>query len=191
MRAALKELHRYVASLAQGKRIFFTWQETRTCPSNLTNVFAFEEDYAIAVLSSTIHHEWARAQSSTLRLDFRYTPTTAFETFPWPRATEIERDRVADVACRLIDTRRTVCLEREIGLTKLYNEVDEGAYRPLFDLHRELDEAVAAAYGWPASAAHDPQESNRLLLELNRAIAAGEVEYHPFERHEDRPLEGI
>jgi len=30
------------------------------------------------------------------------------------------------------------------------------------------------------SAAHDPQESNRLLLELNRAIAAGEIDYRPF-----------
>jgi len=43
-----------------------------------------------------------------------------------------------------------------------------------------LDEAVAVAYGWPSSAAHDPQESNRLLLELNRAIAAGEIDYRPF-----------
>jgi len=38
-----------------------------------------------------------------------------------------------------------------------------------------------AAYGWPASAAHDPQESNRLLLELNRTVEAGEIEYHPFD----------
>jgi hypothetical protein len=43
-------------------------------------------------------------------------------------------------------------------------------------------EAVAAVYGWPVSAAHDPAESNRLLLELNRAIAAGELEYRPFDR---------
>jgi hypothetical protein len=72
-------------------------------------------------------------------------------------------------------------LERQIGLTRLYNEVDDGAYRDLRDLHVVLDEAVAAAYGWPASATHDPHESNRLLLELNRAIAAGEVPYHPFD----------
>jgi hypothetical protein len=26
-----------------------------------------------------------------------------------------------------------------------------------------------------------PQESNRLLLELNRAIAAGEIDYSPFD----------
>ena len=48
-------------------------------------------------------------------------------------------------------------------------------------LHDALDEAVAAAYGWPASAAHDPADSNRRLLELNREIAAGRVPYHPFD----------
>ncbi|MGH3000571.1 MAG: hypothetical protein ACRDNM_14835, partial [Gaiellaceae bacterium] len=62
----------------------------------------------------------------------------------------------------------------------LYNEVDDGAYRDLKELHVALDEAVATAYGWPASAAHDPAESNRLLLELNREIAAGQVPYDPF-----------
>ena len=45
--------------------------------------------------------------------------------------------------------------------------------------HQQLDEAVAAAHGWPRSAACDPAESNRRLLELNRQIAAGEVEYRP------------
>lgn len=58
--------------------------------------------------------------------------------------------------------------------------MDEGAYRDLAELHRRLDEAVARAYGWPASAAHDPAESNRRLLELNRDIAAGRVAYDPF-----------
>ena len=81
-------------------------------------------------------------------------------------------------AGRLLDR---VSVERQIGLTKLYNEVDDGAYRDLKELHDALDEAVAAAYGWPASAAHHPAESNRLLLELNRAIAAGEAEYRPFD----------
>jgi len=88
---------------------------------------------------------------------------------------------VGEVAQRLYARRSEICLEREIGLTKLYNEVDDGAYSDLKELHDALDEAVAAAYGWPSSAAHDSQESNRLLLELNRAIAAGEIEYHPFD----------
>ena len=120
----------------------------------------------------------ARARSSTLEDRIRYTPTSAFETFPWPSG---DLTAVAKVALRLYARRSEICLEREIGLTKLYNEVDEGAYRDLKELHEALDEAVAAAYGWPSFAAHDPQQSNRLLLELNRAIAAGEIEYRPFD----------
>ena len=81
----------------------------------------------------------------------------------------------------VIDARRAICAQRGIGLTDLYNEVDDGAYRHLKELHDALDEAVAAAYGWPASAAHDPADSNRRLLELNREIAAGRVPYHPFD----------
>ena len=73
-----------------------------------------------------------------------------------------------------------ICLQRQIGLTKLYNEVDEGAYRDLKELHRRLDEAVAAAYVWPKSVAQDSTDSNRRLLELNQAIAVGDVEYEPF-----------
>ena len=48
-------------------------------------------------------------------------------------------------------------------------------------LHRELDEAVAGAYGRPKRVAHDPTESNRRLLALNQKIARGEVEYAPFD----------
>ncbi len=94
MRRALAPLSRYIAANAQGKRILFTWQEPSTCPSNLTNVFAFDDDFAIGVLASRIHGEWARAQSSTLRVDIRYTPTSAFETFPWPQPTAAQREAI-------------------------------------------------------------------------------------------------
>ena len=144
------------------------------------NVFAFEDDYAMGVLTSRIHTEWARAQSSTLEDRIRYTPSSAFETFPWPDPKPEQREAIADLSRRLIERRQEICVGREIGLTKLYNEVGDGAYRDLADLHRALDEAVAAAHGWPPSAAHDPDESNRRLLELNRAIAAGELAYSPF-----------
>ena len=38
----------------------------------------------------------------------------------------------------------------QIGLTKLYNAVDEGAWTDLSALYRELDEAVVAATAGPA-----------------------------------------
>jgi hypothetical protein len=52
-------------------------------------------------------------------------------------------------------------------LTNLYNKrgTPEGAW--LDNLDRALDEAVAAAYGWPADLSND--EVLGRLLELNRA----------------------
>lgn len=47
-------------------------------------------------------------------------------------------------------------------------------------LHRELDEAVVAGYGWPRSIAQDDGELVTRLTELNRQITTGEREYHPF-----------
>ncbi|HET8558122.1 MAG TPA: DNA methyltransferase [Gaiellaceae bacterium] len=178
MRKALDGLPRFLASNVQGKRLLFCWCDPRVCASNLTKVFAFDHDFDLGILGSAVHEGWARAQSSTLEDRFRYTPTSAFETFPFPQPSD--KEPVAEAARRVIARRSEICLEREIGLTQLYNEVDDGAYQDLRELHVALDEAVATAYGWPASAAHDPQESNRLLLELNREIAAGNVPYDPF-----------
>jgi hypothetical protein len=178
MREAVANLERYIGGTATGKRILFCWCDVWTCPSNAMNVFAFDDDFAMGILTSRIHTRWASAQSSTLRVDIRYTPTSAFGTFPWPTERLIS---VAETARRLITSRGQICVERNIGLTKLYNQIDDGAWTDLRHLHAELDEAVAAAYGWPSHVAHDPDESNRRLLELNRAIAAGEIEYRPFD----------
>lgn len=181
MRRAIASLDRYIAGTATGKRILFAWQDAWTCPSNLTNVFAFDDDYAFGVLTSAIHTSWAKAQSSTLKGDIRYTPTSAFETFPWPTSpTPASRARVADFAARLAAQRSAICLKHDFGLTRLYNLVDDGAFADLRQLHRALDEAVAVAYDWPVVAAHDSPTINRRLLELNRAVTTGEVAYGPF-----------
>ncbi len=180
LRAALAPLERYVGGTATGKRVLFCWCDPWTCPSNAMNVFAFADDSSMGVLSSGFHQSWARAQSSTLENRIRYTPTSAFETFPWPQPDGPRREALADASRRVIARRSEICVERQIGLTQLYNEVDDGAYSDLRELHDALDEAVAATYGWPASAAHDPAESNRRLLELNREIAAGRLAYDPF-----------
>lgn len=168
---------RYVACPATAKRFFMIWSETAWCPGNSTSVFPFDDDFSIGVLSSRMHGLWATEQSTKLETRPRYT-TASFLTFPWPQP--IHRQPVAAASRAIITRRSEICLDRQIGLTQLYNEVDDGAYRDLHELHIALDEAVAAAYGWPASAAHDPAESNRLLLELNREIAAGRVPYDPF-----------
>ncbi|MFN8130240.1 MAG: type IIL restriction-modification enzyme MmeI [Solirubrobacteraceae bacterium] len=180
MREAIAPLRRYIAGNAQGKRFLFCWADLGTCPSNLTNVFAFDDDYAMGVLTSSAHQAWARAEASTLRVDLRYTPTSCFATFPWPQPPSAVRDEIGRLAAALLAARTAICVDREIGLTELYNEVDEGAWTEVRDAHAALDAAVAAAYGWPAAVAADPLELRARLAALHARIQAGELTYAPF-----------
>jgi len=90
MRHAIRGLRRFVVGTNTAKRIFFTWCDQWTCASHAVNVFAFDDDFSIGVLSCVLHTIWARAQSSTLEDRIRYTPSTAFETFPWPQPSDRE-----------------------------------------------------------------------------------------------------
>lgn len=171
------DLPRFIAGTATAARIFFCWCDASWRPSNSTNVFALSTDYAMGVLSSRIHTEWARARSSTLEDRIRYTPSSAFETFPWPAASEIQRSAIADLTVELLRERQAICVDEGIGLTELYNRVDDGAYRDLAALGGRLDRAVADAYGWPPTIAEDPRESNRRLLVRNGQILRQETPY--------------
>ncbi|MBX3088734.1 MAG: hypothetical protein KF742_09585, partial [Cryobacterium sp.] len=144
-------------------------------------VFAFDDDYSMGILLSRAHDAWAWAQSSTLETRLRYTPSTVFETFPWPAPiTQAHREEIAAASADLYSRRSALCIEHEIGLTRLYNLMDDGAFTDLATLHRRLDESVAAAYGWPKSVAQDAPELVRRLTELNRQISQGDHTYNPF-----------
>lgn len=134
----------------------------------------------MGVLTSRVHTDWAKARSSTLRADIRYTPSSAFETFPWPMPTSAQRERVSVLTLELIDLRATLCREHEVGLTVLYNRLDEGAYTALRAAHRDLDLAVLAAYGWSSALLDDVRRRNHSLFDLNASIRNGLMEYSPF-----------
>jgi len=180
LRRAVSGLDRFIAGTATGKRILFVWCEPHWRPSNATNVFAFDSDFAMGVLTSRIHTDWARARSSTLRQDIRYTPSSAFETFPWPMCDEAARDAIGERSRDVLTIRSALCLEHQIGLTELYNRVDDGAFNALRQAHRALDVAVAAAYGWEEAVVDDVAERNRRLYALNAAITSGETAYDPW-----------
>ena len=86
---------------------------------------------------------WER--SSTLKGDLRYTPTTAFATFPWPDPISDElRSVVGDAAQETVRLRSHYCAEGVFGRTHLYNVMGEGGYRDLATCHLYLDRAVTA-----------------------------------------------
>lgn len=105
-----------------------------------------------STLSSNIHQTWAIKYGSALRSDPRYTPSDVFLTFPRPKSSH-----PLDTIGKSLDSeRREIMLRRELGLTKLYNLVNDPALADRADadvarmreIHVALDEAVMAAYGW-------------------------------------------
>jgi hypothetical protein len=170
-------LSRFIAGSATAKRIFFVWCELDWRPSNSTNIFALDSDFAMAVLSSSIHTEWARGRSSTLEDRIRYTPSSAFETFPWPSFDDEQVTAIGEAGRALLARRTEICAESEVGLTELYNQHDEGAWGDLGELGRKLDQEVLAAYGWTDVDVDDIAAINQRLFVLNREIQEGEVGY--------------
>ena len=179
-RRASADLDRFIAGTATGKRVLFAWCEPHWRPSNATNMFALDSDYAMGVLTSRVHADWAAARSSTLEDRIRYTPSSAFETFPWPHGDDEAREAIAERVREVLAGRSALCLEHQIGLTELYNRVDDGAFDALRRAHASLDIAVAAAYGWHASLVDDVPERNRRLYALNAAVNGGRLSYQPF-----------
>jgi len=115
-------------------------------------VFATDSFAVQAVLSSSIHQAWSIKFGTTLRTDTQYTPSDVFETFPRPTESEtLER-----IGQSLHQERREIMLHRKLGLTTLYNLVNDPQITDTSDpdvarmraIHVELDQAVMDAYGW-------------------------------------------
>jgi len=187
LREALRGFKRYIATPMVSKHRLFTWINKEVISENLLVVIAREDDYFLGVLHSKIHELWARIKGTQLReaeSGGRYTPTTTFETFPFPWSPGKEPlddprvQRIAEAARELVEKRDAWlnppdCPESELKkrtLTNLYNQ------RPTWlDLaHKKLDEAVFDAYGWP----HDLSDEEILerLLELNLLRAEANTE---------------
>ena len=161
------------------KHRFFCWVPVQVLPANLIIVVAREDDLFFGMVHSRPHELWALRRGTSLEDRPRYTPTTTFETFPfpWPPGQEPTGDpraqAIVEAARELVEKRDRWlnpegATERELNrrtLTNLYNR------RPTWlDLaHRRLDEAVLDAYGWPHDLSDEEILERLLALNLERA----------------------
>jgi type II restriction/modification system DNA methylase subunit YeeA len=205
LRAALSPLSRFILTPRISKHRLFVWMNSRVLPDSATVAVARDDDTTMGILHSRFHEAWALRLGTSLEDRPRYTPSTTFETFPFP--TELTQSRPAafyasnaraiDVAaatrrldelrCNWLNPTDFVRIVPEVvpgypdrllpisdaaaavlktrTLTNLYNE------RPawLANAHRDLDAAVAIAYGWPVDISDE--DALAQLLELNQARA--------------------
>jgi type II restriction/modification system DNA methylase subunit YeeA len=179
MRQALAPLQRFIVTPGISKHRVFVWLQKQILPDHALFVFARADDYFFGVLQSRIHEVWGLHMGTALEDRPRYTPTTTFETFPlpWPPGSEPKDspllEAIAEAARELVAKRNDWLNPPDASaeelkartLTNLYNA------RPawLADAHRKLDEAVFAAYGWPATLTDAELLEHLLVLNHQRA----------------------
>jgi hypothetical protein len=84
LRAAIAGLPRYIATPRVAKHRLFVFIPAPTLPDTQVVCIARADDVTIGVLSSRFHMLWSLRQGSSLEDRPRYTPTSCFETYPFP-----------------------------------------------------------------------------------------------------------
>jgi hypothetical protein len=87
MRKALLNLPRYIITAAVAKHRTFIWMHSAVLPDQATLATARSDDATFGILHSRFHELWSLRMCTWLGVgnDPRYTPTTCFETFPFPQ----------------------------------------------------------------------------------------------------------
>ncbi|WP_197728969.1 class I SAM-dependent DNA methyltransferase [Rhizobium ruizarguesonis] len=211
LKTATAPLSRVIITPRVSKHRLFVWRPASTLPDSRVVVIAREDDLTFGILHSIYHEAWSLKLGGWHGVgnDPQYTPTTGFETFPFPEGMTPDITASApsgqSAAKRIVDASQTLdrlrqnwlnpadlvemipevisaypdrVKPKDLGaeetlrgrtLTKLYND------RPkwLDNAHRELDAAVAAAYGWPEDISVD--DALIRLLDLNSSRSNAEV----------------
>jgi type II restriction/modification system DNA methylase subunit YeeA len=200
---------RYLATVRHATFRCFRWFPLVVVPDSALIAIARDDEITFGILQSRPHELWSLRLGTQIGVgnDPRYTPSTTFETFPFPEgltpdipATDYADDArataIAAAAKRLNDRREAwlnpedlVVRDPEVvpgypdrllprdeaaakalkkrTLTNLYNEKPHW----LEMAHRDLDVAVAAAYGWPDDLTDDEILEGLFALNQERAAA--------------------
>ena len=81
---ALDGLTQYIATPRVAKHRLFVWLKARICPDSAIIAIARDDDVTFGILHSRFHEAWSLRLGTSLEDRPRYTPTTTFETFPFP-----------------------------------------------------------------------------------------------------------
>ncbi len=84
IRTAVGKLDRYIATPMVAKHRMFVWLDSRIFADQQLIVIARADDLTFGILHSRFHELWSLRLGTSLEDRPRYTPTTTFETFPFP-----------------------------------------------------------------------------------------------------------
>jgi hypothetical protein len=128
LQKAIANLNRFIVTPRVSKHRIFIWLPKGVVANDAIIAFARDDDYFLGILQSKVHELWSRRKGTQVReaeSGFRYTPTTTFETFPfpWPPGKESTEDPLVQTIAELakqLDEFRNAWLNpptEEIGIT--------------------------------------------------------------------------
>ena len=203
---AIADMKRVLVAVQTSKFLSISFQPAGIVYSHATVVFALDDFASFSVLNVSWHTNWIVEYCSSLETRLRYLPSDGFETFPFPLSTT----NLNNIGEQYYNHRQAIMQTRQEGLTKTYNRFHnqgEAAddIQQLRQLHVEMDNAVAAAYGWDIDLDHNFHQTKQglrytiseparrevldLLLQLNHQRYADEVEMglHDKTRKKSKP----
>jgi hypothetical protein len=139
----------FLASPVVTKYVIFRKVPSSNVFNHKTKLYFLYQWSDFAVLQSSLHQEWAFWSCGTLGAStLSYSTTAALETWPMPVLGNHD-----DLGNRYHAHRESLMVDEAIGLTQLYNRFhdqsdDDPRIETMRVLHREIDLAVARAYGW-------------------------------------------
>ena len=112
----ISQSSRYIVTPTVAKHRLFAWLDAGVCPDHQLIVISRDDDTTFGILHSRFHETWSLRLGTSLEDRPRYTPTTTFETFPFPGglspdipaadyAADPRAIEIAEAAQRLVELR--------------------------------------------------------------------------------------
>lgn len=136
LRAKLEPLDRDIVTPTVARHRVFAWLHRAILPDHQLIVIARDDDVTFGILHSRFHEAWSLRLGTWLGVgnDPRYTPTTTFETYPFPEGLTPNRPTIehaaeehaadpralaiAEAARRLTDARNNWLNPRDLTITE-------------------------------------------------------------------------
>ena len=112
-----------------------------TIISNLAFAIYDAEKWLFALLTSKMHNLWVRTVGGRLKTDYRYSATLCYNTFPFPKLIDAQKEALDQLAQNILNIREE---NAELTLGMMYNP--ESMPEGLRESHHQLDLAVERIY---------------------------------------------
>ena len=115
--------------------------DASTISSNANLIVPNATLYEFGILTSQMHMAWTRTVCGRLEMRYRYSAQIVYNNFPWPEASETQKESIAQKAQAVLDARNKF---PESSLADLYDP--DTMPSVLVKAHAALDSAVDKLY---------------------------------------------